>query len=111
MAKVTIAKLQEKNLQLEAQIEKLKSESGTADIISGLEATIAEQASIIEELSKDNASKSVSSSSEVVKVEGTEYKLIAPSVIVDGSTVTFDNVKSNPDLAQKLVALKILVTA
>lgn len=111
MAGLTKAQLQDKVLQLEAQNKQLQSENGSADIISGLEATIAEQASIIEELSRDNASKSVASSSAVVKIEGIEYKLIAPKIIVDGVTVTFDVLKSNPDIAQKALALKLLVTA
>lgn len=123
MAKLTIAQLEEKVLQLEAQNEKLLTESGSKEIIdakdaeietlktekAALEKTVEEQSGIIEELSKDNAKASSSSDDNTLKIEGTLYKMLGPKFYIGTSLVTIKELKSNPDLAVKAKELGMLV--
>lgn len=123
MAKLTIAQLEEKVLQLEAQNEKLLTDSGSKEIIdakdaeietlktekAALEKTVEEQSGIIEELSKDNAKASSSSDDNTLKIEGTLYKMLGPKFYIGTSLVTINELKSNPDLAVKAKELGMLV--
>ena len=118
MAKPTIAQLQERILELEALNKQIQTENGSQEVIdqlgakvAELEATVAEQSAIIEELSKDNESKVEVSSENAIKVDGQLYKLITPKFIHKGQEVTLQAVKSNPSLAQELVEIKMLIEA
>jgi uncharacterized coiled-coil protein SlyX len=118
MVKPTTAQLQERILELEALNKKILAENGSQEVIdqlgakvAELEATVAEQSVIIEELSKDNESKSVVTTENAIKVDGKLYKLISPKFIHKGQEITFQAVKSNPSLAQELVEIKMLIEA
>jgi uncharacterized coiled-coil protein SlyX len=117
MGKPTTAQLQERILELEAQIEKIQTENGSQEVIdqlgakvAELEAIVAEQAAIIEELSKDNAS-TVSSSANSIKVEGEEYVMLCPTFIMNGKNISLEVLKADPALAQEALSLNMLVKA